>query len=52
MKRLLVIVIATFVLNGCVAVIESHRPGGLGSLPPWVTPPTISICTILEPDCG
>ena len=43
MKRMLVIAIVTFVLNGCVAIIESHGPRGFGE-PGWVRPPTISVC--------
>ena len=52
MKRVLVIAIVTLVLNGCVAVIERNGPRGLGDLPPWVRPPTISLCVLgLSPPC-
>ena len=36
MKRMLVIAIVTFVLNGCFAIIESHGPRGFGE-PGWAS---------------
>ena len=55
MRRVLVIIIATLVFNGCIAVVESHGPGALGRFGPsglgepgWVRPPTV-VCFSVFP---
>ena len=51
MKRMLFMAMVALLLNGCVGVSYRDVPGGAGHLPPWVTPPSISLCNPFKHVC-